>query len=369
MSKVFFCKHILSVSFLLFLINGSSFSQNLFVGNEKIDAVFANTRKIILALDSQNDEKKVLDGIYLFDDVLTIHESRTDDYYALVKKGSQLKLILAEKIKSLQTRPETRPKDPFETTEQYKQRQSFIENQIQEEYYQDIAPLEGETEALFNRYYRSAEASSLVFLLEDVLYNADKSVWDVKASYGNISTSLMVQVSPVLAKAIWDNRSLITIQDITDAFGNVRFVEIAISHLNWRIYLEYDFVQADQSISAFSASNDDTLEEGIAFGKVEIEAQFPGGDAAWARFVQRELDKRIDQLTEDGRSGTCDVQFIIDNQGNVSNVKAITMRGTKLAEVVVNIISKGPKWVPAIQNGRQVKALRRQSVTFHLPDE
>ena len=105
------------------------------------------------------------------------------------------------------------------------------------------------------------------------------------------------------------------------------------------------------------------------FTKVEIEAQFPGGDAKWSQFVQKEVERHMDELTEDGQSGTCEVQFIVDREGNVSNVDALSMKGTKLAEVAVNAIKRGPKWIPAIQNGQPVKAWRRQKITFRLPDE
>jgi protein TonB len=40
-----------------------------------------------------------------------------------------------------------------------------------------------------------------------------------------------------------------------------------------------------------------------------------------------------------------------------------------LARVATDAIKRGPKWVPAVQNGRQVKAWRRQKITFRLPDE
>jgi protein TonB len=105
------------------------------------------------------------------------------------------------------------------------------------------------------------------------------------------------------------------------------------------------------------------------FTKVEVEAQFPGGEGKWNSYVQREVEKNIDDLTEDGQAGTCEVQFIVDKEGNVSNVEALSMKGSKLAEVAVNAIKRGPKWIPAIQNGRQVKAWRRQKITFRLPDE
>lgn len=105
------------------------------------------------------------------------------------------------------------------------------------------------------------------------------------------------------------------------------------------------------------------------FTKVEVEAQFPGGEGKWNQYVKREVEKNIEDLQDDGQSGTCEVQFIVDKEGNVSNVEALSMKGSKLAEIAVNAIKRGPKWIPAIQNGRQVKAWRRQKVTFHLADE
>jgi periplasmic protein TonB len=110
-------------------------------------------------------------------------------------------------------------------------------------------------------------------------------------------------------------------------------------------------------------------DENTVFTKVEVEAQFPGGEGKWNQYVQREVERHIDELTEDGQAGTCEVQFIVDKEGNVSNVEALSMKGTVLAQVAVNAIKKGPKWTPAIQNGRQVKAWRRQKITFRLPDE
>ncbi len=110
-------------------------------------------------------------------------------------------------------------------------------------------------------------------------------------------------------------------------------------------------------------------DEDKVFTKVEIEASFPGGEGAWTKYVTREITKNIDELTEAGESGTCRVKFIVDKQGNVSNVEATTMRGTKLAEIAVNAIRKGPKWVPAQQNGRQVNAYREQPVTFTIQDQ
>ncbi|HTJ12766.1 MAG TPA: energy transducer TonB, partial [Dinghuibacter sp.] len=67
--------------------------------------------------------------------------------------------------------------------------------------------------------------------------------------------------------------------------------------------------------------------------------------------------------------GTCTVQFIVSKDGVVSDVAAMTMQGTKLAEIAVNAIRRGPKWIPAEQNGRKVNAFRRQNIRFILADQ
>ena len=110
-------------------------------------------------------------------------------------------------------------------------------------------------------------------------------------------------------------------------------------------------------------------DEDKVFTKVEIEASFPGGEAGWTRYVTKAIQNNSEELTEAGESGTCRVRFIVDKEGNVSDVEALTMKGTKLAEISVNAIRKGPRWTPAQQNGRYVKAFREQPITFTIADQ
>jgi protein TonB len=126
----------------------------------------------------------------------------------------------------------------------------------------------------------------------------------------------------------------------------------------------------------FEAPKEDDSDK--VFQKVEIDAEFPGGTSGWTRYVTREIERNIDDLQDDGRSGTVVILFIVDKEGAVSEVRALPCNeagvgnclppNSKLAEIAVNAIRKGPKWKPAIQNGRQVKAYRRQPVTFQLAE-
>lgn len=102
------------------------------------------------------------------------------------------------------------------------------------------------------------------------------------------------------------------------------------------------------------------------FKPVEIDAEFPGGARAWQRYIKKAIDAQLDEFTE-ADYGTCTVKFIVDAEGRVSEVEALDMKGSKLAEIAVNAIRKGPRWTPAIQNGRYVKAVRIQPVTLLNP--
>lgn len=101
------------------------------------------------------------------------------------------------------------------------------------------------------------------------------------------------------------------------------------------------------------------------FTKVENPAEFPGGPDAWRRYLERNL-QYPDNAQENGTQGVVRVQFIVDKEGNISEVQALNDPGDGLAEEAVRIIKKGPKWTPAEQNGRKVIYRHIQAITFRL---
>ncbi|WP_333801182.1 energy transducer TonB [Phnomibacter sp.] len=101
------------------------------------------------------------------------------------------------------------------------------------------------------------------------------------------------------------------------------------------------------------------------FTKVENPAEFPGGPDAWRRYLERNL-QYPDDAQENGTQGVVKVQFIVDKEGNISEVQALNDPGDGLAEEAVRIIKRGPKWTPAEQNGRKVIYRHIQAITFRL---
>ena len=106
------------------------------------------------------------------------------------------------------------------------------------------------------------------------------------------------------------------------------------------------------------------------YEKVEVEAQFPGGPKAWENFLRRNLDANVpvDNGAPGGRY-TVYIQFVVDKEGNVSDLKPITSHGFGMEQEAIRVLKKATKWTPANQNGRAVKAYRKQPITFVVEQE
>jgi protein TonB len=106
------------------------------------------------------------------------------------------------------------------------------------------------------------------------------------------------------------------------------------------------------------------------FEKVEVEASFEGGESAWKRFLTRNLNPNtpVDNGAPLG-TYTVYVQFVVSKEGKVSDVRALTSHGYGMEQEAVRVIKKGPSWKPAIQNGRNVNAYRKQPITFQVTDQ
>lgn len=109
--------------------------------------------------------------------------------------------------------------------------------------------------------------------------------------------------------------------------------------------------------------------DSTVFDKVEQEAEFPGGPEAWLRYLQSNLNADV-PIKKRAKNGTYTVivRFIVNKDGTISNIKAETNYGHGMEKEVIRVIKEGPNWMPAIQDGRKVRAYRRQPVTFVVSD-
>ena len=100
---------------------------------------------------------------------------------------------------------------------------------------------------------------------------------------------------------------------------------------------------------------EDVEDEVIPFVIVDQKPSFNGGDAndfsKWvnARLVYPEMAK------ENGIEGRVTLQFTIDKDGRLGEVKVLNAPDKSLADEAVRVVSTSPKWDPGKQRDRAVK--------------
>ena len=98
--------------------------------------------------------------------------------------------------------------------------------------------------------------------------------------------------------------------------------------------------------------------------KVEIESKFPGGERGWINFLQENITypkKAVRKKIQ----GTVVLQFIVDRDGTVSDIEAIS-GPEELQQGAIDVLKKTPNWIPATQGGRKVKSYKKQPIVFRI---
>ncbi|OCX52412.1 hypothetical protein BEL04_13170 [Mucilaginibacter sp. PPCGB 2223] len=104
------------------------------------------------------------------------------------------------------------------------------------------------------------------------------------------------------------------------------------------------------------------------FTAVEIQPEFPGGEAALTRFLQQNL--RYPALAkENGVQGKVFLQFVVQKDGDIDNLKVLRDPGSGLGDEALRVLAESPKWRPGIQNGRTVNVQYTIPVSFKLNND
>ena len=100
---------------------------------------------------------------------------------------------------------------------------------------------------------------------------------------------------------------------------------------------------------------------------VDEYASFPGGPAAMKKFLGENLNYPQTAIEEE-LQGKCFLSFIVDTQGNISDVTVT--RGVpdckECDREAVRVVKQMPKWTPAKNGGKVVKSKFNLPVTFKL---
>lgn len=101
--------------------------------------------------------------------------------------------------------------------------------------------------------------------------------------------------------------------------------------------------------------------------KVEIEAEFPGGDDAFNQWLSDNIiypQSAVDNNVQ----GRVWLEFTVDLDGRVGHITLVQgiKEGPELEQEAMKVLKRSPNWKPAIQNGRSVPAYRRVPIDFVL---
>jgi hypothetical protein len=99
--------------------------------------------------------------------------------------------------------------------------------------------------------------------------------------------------------------------------------------------------------------------------EVQILPKFPGGNDAWLRYLERNLNVRVaHQHGAPNGHYTVTISFLVNVDGSISDVRAENDPGYKTTEEAVRVIRKSPRWIPASRDGKNVKYRQKQNIVF-----
>jgi len=130
--------------------------------------------------------------------------------------------------------------------------------------------------------------------------------------------------------------------------------------------LELEDMEIDQDteIEFIEAYEEEVVEEEI-FTIVEDMPSFPGGEAKLFEYLGKNI-KYPQIAKEAGISGIVYINFVVDTQGNITDVKVLRGIGGGCDEEAVRVVKNMPKWTPGKQRGKPVKVSYNLPIRFSL---
>ena len=101
------------------------------------------------------------------------------------------------------------------------------------------------------------------------------------------------------------------------------------------------------------------------FTSVEQNPEFPGGQAALLKYLNSHI-QYPPQAAENGKEGKVVVQFVVEKDGHVGEVKVVRSVDKDLDREAVRVCKSLPKFPPGRQNGQPVRVWFTLPVTFKL---
>ncbi|HPU46600.1 MAG TPA: energy transducer TonB [Bacteroidales bacterium] len=126
--------------------------------------------------------------------------------------------------------------------------------------------------------------------------------------------------------------------------------------------------RADQAVQSYVPVMTEEEPAPVAeeiFTFVEEYPEFPGGDKALREYILNNI-KYPEVARTSGITGTVYVQFVVEKDGSISDVKVVRGIGGGCDEEAVRVVKSMPKWKPGKQRGQPVRVYFTLPIEFKL---
>jgi protein TonB len=101
------------------------------------------------------------------------------------------------------------------------------------------------------------------------------------------------------------------------------------------------------------------------FTFVEEYPEFPGGEKALYEYIKNNI-RYPEVARTSGITGTVYVQFVVEKDGSISDVKVLRGIGGGCDEEAVRVVKSMPKWKPGKQRGQPVRVYYTLPIDFKI---
>lgn len=133
--------------------------------------------------------------------------------------------------------------------------------------------------------------------------------------------------------------------------------------IDWKLSNMTDDVKIDDELQISVSPKEESIPE--VFFIVEDMPEFPGGDLAMRRFFVENGGYPSSMLNKE-IEGKVYVTFVVDSDGNTTNIRVDKGLDETLDKVAVYVVSNFPKWKPGRQRGRPVAVSYTIPVVFSV---
>lgn len=202
------------------------------------------------------------------------------------------------------------------------------------------------------------------------IINEIKTVHEYQADYHALKTCNVEQYSTILITSTLKTNGLILTSSFHDGLilKRLKAMKQQVKNVSpWKLgalsalgVLLFIVFACSEELENKEIGNQEEV-----FTAVEELPEFEGGMDAFYKYIGKEIRYPL-KARQTGVEGQVDVQFVVEKDGSLSNVKAIKGIGADCDDEAVRVIQNVGSFKPGTQRGKQVRVRMILSINFKL---